>query len=319
MNRLRRLLDVAAAVALVLSCTSAPDKRAENAAGPTRMIAIGTITRFGDVVVNDVEWDTQTTRILVNGEPAALDALRAGMVVRVEGVRLAKGAVRGKAQTLRYDADLIGPLQRDAVVDTPGAPDVTALKVAGQTLLADAGTRFEGFAALTSLEHNDVVEISGLRDARGLLRATWIKRIGGIEALATETRVKGVAQEVKPAQFKLGELVVLGPEHKIRNGDFVAVNGKWRVAAPELAASGVRKLPAVVSLPESVSVSMQGLIHGVSATGFTLHGRPVAIRAATVFDNGSAQDLREGGRVHVEGVLKSAVFEAARVVLAATH
>ncbi|HET7764107.1 MAG TPA: DUF5666 domain-containing protein, partial [Burkholderiales bacterium] len=72
---------------------------------PTPTTSIGTITNFGSVFVNGVEFNTSGTTILLDDHPAAQSDLRVGMVVTVSGSRSGSsgsaaridvdGAVRG--------------------------------------------------------------------------------------------------------------------------------------------------------------------------------------------------------------------------------
>lgn len=322
MNRLRRNFLISTSAAFALGCMQASRKTADGGMSGTGspVLTIGTVTQFGSVVVNGFTWDTESAQVIVNGKAGMVrNHLHLGMVVRVEGTRPDARSARGIAKKLQYDADLIGPLDRSSVgtVASGGSSGtgITLLKVAGQTIFTDASTRFDGFKQLSALDHNDMLEVSGYRDRAGLLHATWIGRIGGIEALGRDVRIKGVATEPKADRFKIGELVVLSA-NKVRAGDFVAVTGKWRVAGSELAASSVQALPTAVSLPEGVPVIMEGLIRTVSAQGFTMHNRPIVIRASTAFEKGAVTDLHEDGKVHVEGVFNAGILDAARIVIA---
>ena len=324
MNRVRRTLLLLTIATVAFGCVQIARKSADGGMSGTGspLLTIGTVAQFGSVVVNGFVWDTDSARVVVNGKPArAKGDLHLGMVVRVDGSRADTRAASGVAKTLQYEADLIGPLDRSSVGRVAGGggsgTGITALKVAGQIVFANADTRFDGFSELAALDHNDMLEVSGYRDRAGLLHATWINRRGGIEALGKEVRVKGIATNVTATQFKIGDLIVLSA-NKLREGDFVAAVGKWRVAAPELAASSVQVLPTAVNLPENVPVVMEGLIRTVSRQGFTMHNRPIVIRAATAFEKGSVADLHEDGKVHVEGVFKAGVLNAARIVIAAT-
>jgi hypothetical protein len=322
MNRLRRNFLISTSAAFAFGCVQASRKTADGGMSGTGspVVTIGTVTQFGSVVVNGFVWDTDSAQVIVNGKPGTVrGSLHLGMIVRVEGARPDARGARGTARKLQYDADLIGPLDRSSVgVVADGGSSgtgITVLKVAGQTIFTDTSTRFDGFTELSALDHNDMLEVSGYRDRAGLLHATWVGRIGGIEALGRDVRVKGIASEPKATQFKIGDLVILGA-NKVRAGDFVAVIGKWRVAAPELAASNVQVLPTAVSLPEGVPVIMEGLIRTVSAQGFTMHNRPIVIRASTAFERGDVTDLHEDGKVHVEGIFNGGILDAARIVIA---
>ncbi len=282
------------------------------------MVTIGTVTKFGSVVVNGFEWNSDNARVIVNGRPSTVAAgLRLGMIVRVEGNRPVDGADRGVANTIQYESDLIGPL---AITSLRADGATTKFSVAGQPVFADRTTVFEGFDRLASLSDGDRLEISGFRDRYYALHATWIRKASDGE---DQVRVKGIASNVTDKSFKVEGLTVRYPNELavrasgIREGTFVALSGKMAAGEEStLLASAMTPVSVAVSLPEDTPVIMEGLIKSVTPAGFTMHNRPIVIGSTTSFAQGSAADLREDTKVHVIGRFKSGAFDAFKVIVA---
>lgn len=282
------------------------------------MVTIGTVTKFGSVIVNGFEWNSDSARVIANGKPSTVVVgLRLGMIVRVEGRRAVDGALSGVAETIQYESDLVGPMNR-ASLRVDGS--ATKFTVAGQPIYADGTTVLEGFDQLASLAEGDQLEISGFRDRNYAIHATWIRKASGE---LDQMRVKGVASNVTDKSFKVEGLTVRYPNELavrasgIREGTFVALSGK-RVAGEPMSvlASAMTPVSVAVSLPEDTPVIMEGLIKSVTPAGFTMHNRPIVIGSTTSFAQGSAADLHEDTKVHVIGRFKSGAFDAFKVIVA---
>lgn len=309
-----------AAVLGLIACAQQMNRRAGGGMTGTGspLVTIGTVTKVGSVIVNGIEWNSDDARVLVNGKPSTTKGLSLGMIVRVEGNRDADGAARGVANSIQYESDLVGPMNAASIQRDGGA---TKFSVAGQPIYADSTTVLEGFAQIAALKGGDQLEISGYRDRYYALHATWIrKNTDG----AGWVRVKGLVSDVAERSFKVEGLTVRYPKELdlraalIKDGTFVAINGKRDAADPMLVtATRLTPIAVAVALPEDTPVIMEGLIKGVTAAGFTMHNRPIKLGDTTTFERGSATDLREDTKVHVIGRLKSGTFSATKVIVAA--
>ncbi len=70
--------------------------------GGTGLTSSGTITGFGSIFVNGVEFETDSAEILLDGNTAADTALRLGMVVLVTGT-LNEDGVTGTADRVEFN------------------------------------------------------------------------------------------------------------------------------------------------------------------------------------------------------------------------
>src|SRR5882672_10450242 len=85
--------------------------------GSGGVIAVGTVSRFGSVFVDGVEYGSGSANIAVDGTSNGSEtALQLGMVVTVQGTMNNGSTTNGTAASITYHPDLRGPAD--------GAPNV---------------------------------------------------------------------------------------------------------------------------------------------------------------------------------------------------
>ena len=123
MVRLAKYLMVVVTVFGLMACAQQLGRQADGGMTGTGspMVTIGTVTKFGSVIVNGFDWNSDKARVVVNGKPSSVaTGLRLGMIVRVEGTRAVDGDNSGVANTIQYESDLIGPMNRASLrADVP--------------------------------------------------------------------------------------------------------------------------------------------------------------------------------------------------------
>ncbi len=132
-------------------------------------VTTGTINGFGSVIVNGVEYDTDDATFDIDDSGGSQSLLRVGQQVTIQWDSLDDGVTR-RAQSVSYDDTLEGPI---ASIDLANQ----TLVVLGQVVIVDAATSFDDEIVprdLTGLVVDDVVEVSGLIDGNGAIRATRI-------------------------------------------------------------------------------------------------------------------------------------------------
>jgi hypothetical protein len=277
--------------------------------GGTGGFASGPITGFGSVIVNGVRFDDSNASV-VDGDGVARsrDGLRLGMTVEITGTDI--GSSTGVASSIRYDSELLGPV--DTAVDTAAG----SFTVLGQRVVVDSATVFdEGVGGLAAVRSGQMLEVYAVFDpAAASYRAT---RVGPAAAGATP-HVRGlVAQADTGAHtLRIGDVSysygsASGVPADIGAGQYVRLN--LTSSLPASGRYGVQAFgTAVAALPDSDKGSLKGLISSfVSARSFSVNGRPVDASAAT-FSNGSA-GLAVGVRVEVEGAVRSGTLKATQV------
>lgn len=272
-------------------------------------ISSGTITGFGSIFVNGVEWRTSGAGISVDDGPGTEADLRLGQVVTVRGTLDANGA-GGRAESIDFDNEVEGPI---ASIDAAAASFV----VLGQVVLTSPDTVFDdsivgGFAGLAV---GDEVEVSGYRDAAGAIRATRVEQ----HDAGDDFEVKGVVSGLDPVAktFLLGSLVVnyagavledFGSD-TLGNGDFVEVEGDF--AGGVLVADKVEREDDISGDAGDESEVEGYITRFVSPADFDVAGVRVTTNAGTEFEGGTAADLALDLKVEVEGE-----FNAAGVLVA---
>lgn len=158
---------------------------------PGVMAVHGRISGFGSVCVDGLEIGVDAaTPVRVDGQAAAVGALRVGQVVWLDVARGADGAMQARA--VRVEHAVVGPVE---------AMGAGLWRVAGQEVVPAPGAVVAGGVAV-----GDWVAVAGLRDLRGVIRASRVDR-----AAAGRVRVAGVARRVGGV-VRVGGLELLGGE-----------------------------------------------------------------------------------------------------------
>jgi hypothetical protein len=266
-------------------------------------ISFGAITGFGSIIVNGVRFDTSGAQFIVNGAVGSQDDLRVGQVVLVSG-SVSDDDVSGEAERVEYDDEVKGPVESvDAAAGT--------FRVLGLLVRTGSQTLYGGFAdfaelAAAAAQAAVVVEVSGFRDASGAILATRVDR----ESEGVEFELKGVvsALDAGAMTFSLGTLTVdygsaLLPDGPPSNGDFVEARGD--VSGDTLVASSVELEDGIdEGLADGARVEIEGLVtRVVSPTRFEVGGVLVETGPATLYERGTASDIRVNVRLEAEGSL----------------
>jgi len=277
--------------------------------------AFGTITGFGSIMVNGIEFSTTGATFTIDGRAGTQADLRVGQVVAVVGPINANGTT-GTATSVTFDDSVEGPVDS---VDVPGG----SLVVLGQTVRVDGGTAFDDGIAncrFDALQPGQVVEVSGFRDSGGLIRATRIEcKAAGGEFEVTGT-VAGL--DMNQRRFQVGGLAVDYSQAQLQNfpggqpanGQTVEVKGT-AVNAGVLAATRVEFKDPDIPVNNGDHVELEGLItRFASATDFDVAGQRVSTTAGTRFEGCPAPfNPPLNTKVEVEGALTSGVINAEEV------
>lgn len=274
-------------------------------AATSSFLTSGPITRFGSMVVGDREFDTTQAEISLGDRVAREDELRLGMRVLVEGID-DDGVPRVRRVVFRHDLE--GPIERLDVTNN-------TLIVLGQTVRVDGLTVIEdgaqpGSMTLSALVVGDLVEISGLADASGVLVATRLERRAGFIVGVTEVEVKGIISRFdgNARSFTLGPLrvdfrssTVVGA---LGNGVVVEVRGRQATVAGVFIATRVEVEASTMGGTAGTRVEIEGFVTVVtSSTTFSLNRLTVVITPQSTFENGTAAALVQNIRLVVEGHL----------------
>lgn len=169
--------------------------------------ASGTITGFGSIFVNGIEFETGSSNITLDDNPGFESDLQLGMVVRVTGTVNADGRT-GTATTVVFDDEVQGPIS-SVPADPTGDGQQLQFTVLGVTVIADrTSTVFDNGVSFSTLAQGNFVEVSGLVGQGGVLNATRIEGKGAFTPGVSEVELKGVATNVAGTTFTLGSFTV---------------------------------------------------------------------------------------------------------------
>jgi len=281
-------------------------------------VTVGSVSKFGSIFVNGVEFDTAAAEIVVDGvaagagDAAAQASLAVGMRVRVEGPFTEEGA--GQAARVVYNEDVIGPVGRVE----PLGPETLLLTVMGQAVVVDPETALAGVAR-EAIAAGQVLEVSGPRDEAGRILASFARKRADAYAAGDPVQVRGNASSVDPGlrTFRVGELAI---DYSL--ADLGGLAGADPAAGELLEVKGVLE-PSGVLLASSVAAESllgtadaeQASVSGVvsrfaSLSSFEVSGVPVVTDAGTRFLRILPEEIGAGTGLLVTGSLARGVLLA---------
>ena len=285
---------------------------------PGSHTTVGAITGFGSVFVNGVEYDSKASTITLEGVAQSEDKLAVGMVVKVNGSVNADGKT-GVATTIAYADELEGiVLSIDAVAKT--------VNVMGQTVHVTAGTLYAGAPgySLTTMQVNNVIEVSGYSSGHGDIHATRIELKKAVFA-GEEVNLKGVVTNLNAGAktFTVGTLVIdynlasVDSSNGLSNDLYVEikstsapVNNTFVATKIEIKGDGHKGVVGQAG----ETLELEGVVTAVSsANAFDLDGQAIVLSPQTQYENGTAANIVVDTKLEVEGQ-----FDASGNIIAKT-
>ncbi len=304
---------------------------------PTGITSTGTITGFGSIYVNDIEFFTSSSTFDIDDNPDLTeDDLALGMRVTVKGSLNADG-LTGIATSVFYDDQLQGPVGSVSVIEPDGiSRTITVLGI--EVALNSTTTQFDvdkdkastnGFG-FDNIKVGDNVEISGLFNANGVLVATRIElkdkefkldksivelkgtisNSNGSDAFTLNLRgAAGVTVEVDAS----GKVQYKDLPGGLADGSFVEVKGTCpNIICSTITASRIEGESEGFDDDEG-DVEIEGFItRYVDDSDFDVDGLPVDASSAEIK---SSVPLSVDLRVEVEGTVVNNVLVASKVEL----
>ncbi|MGC8810508.1 MAG: DUF5666 domain-containing protein [bacterium] len=304
---------------LLTSCGSeSTDLVAGGGIGGTGYISSGTITAFGSIVVNEVTFDTTEAALYVSGQEEGMgdqvirENLSVGQVVLVEGTGNGETS-SGIARKIMYSPNVIGPVS--AVHDI--GQKIKIFRILGQMVIANNDTIF-GSGSMESIREDNVLEVSGLVDDEGRIRATYIKRIANSFDPGREIELKGLIQNLNLANktFTINDLqisysqaqMVNFTEGEISPGQQIHVRG--RVSENYVSASMIR-LTEENRITNAERADVEAIITDLNyEDDLAIGPLRVRIQENTRFMNGERRELRKGIKIRVKGKVVNKVILA---------
>lgn len=295
--------------------------------GGTGRTISGTITGFGSIFVNDVEYDIDNASFDINDDSSpglSEDDLSIGMVVTLTGND--DGTV-GVASQVVYDNEIKGPVS--GLADVPGFAGVKqSFSVFGVDVVVDvAGTTFDDSSApgfsFATLAEGDIVELSGLFDSSNTLVASYIEKTDDLDPGSSEVELKGTPDAGTDAgiddNFILNGVtvnIVAGtdlsdiPGSRVTDTQFIEVKGTL-INTNTIEATRIEQEDEGID-PDDGEVSLEGFISDFTDnSSFMVSGQQVNATDATFEPAGLT--LRNDLRVEVEGRIVNGILIAEKV------
>ena len=268
-------------------------------------VSYGTITAFGSVWVNGVEFSSGSATIKIDDSPSTESALRVGMVVRVDG------SIPNKtASSIAVDDAIKGRVEQ--------VLDANRMLVMGQLMQIDNQTRFDNGVVPVA---GDLVDVHGLVAGDGVIAASFIEKKAS--PANPPFAVKGTVKnhDTVAQTFQIGTLALryVGAVTNDMpagswNGRQVDVKGTACAGAPvcgTLTASKVE--PAGAAVATAAQAEIEGIVSALSGTGFSIGNQAVVTTATTRYEGGVAGDIALGTKLEVEGSIAGGVLTAVKV------
>ena len=292
-------------------------------------VTSGSVTGFGSVFVNGIEFETDGASRTVDDETDISDGtdddtvLGIGMVVTIIGTVNADG-VTGTADSIEYDNEVEGPVAAAPDEDPDGV--TKTFDIFNTTVVVDRNATV--FASLDydsfnydSLAQDDLLEVSGYFDADDNLLATRIEKQGVFVLGVSEVEIRGTVSGFDDNDtFILGGITVTfdGTTEfedlpgTVANGQYVEVEGTLATAS-SIDASRI-ELEEEGFGDDVGEINLEGIVtafNGIS--DFRVAGQRVNASNAT-FEPGSLKtSIADGDQVEVEGSIVNGILNAEEV------
>lgn len=267
----------------------------------------GSITGFGSVIVNGVQFDDALAIVQMNGVAATSADLRLGMVVAVQGQR----GVDTTAGTASH-IDVWSIAQ--GLVTQAFSPEGNQFGVAGMTIEVDSATVFDGISSAEQLVAGLRVTVWGLQTSAGgthwkatrvaLVTLAMVVSTGLVRAVGPQRGINGVAVTGSLA----GGLV---------DGQLVRVQGTLSADGRSVVLENSKLLGLGTNgagMPVQGEIEIEGFVTSTpSASGFMLGSIEVDTRNAIYSPIGNS--ITQGARVEVYGTWQAGVLKASKVEL----
>lgn len=265
-------------------------------------ISVGPITGFGSIIQNGVRYEVSQARFTRDGVVVTdQNQYRVGEIVKIQGSINADG-ITGQATQVDYGSLLQGQI-------TALGTDGKSLYVLNQWVRTDSLSVLHGIQALSDLAVGNVVQISGARDAQGIIRANSLtlqqtQFITGSSSQLIEGRISQLDQAAQT-------LVINGLSidySQVALSSLPTVNQYVQVKSQQALQNGFLKAKSLVltqeflQFNEGEEAELEGLVTAlISTSRFAINGQLVVTTANTEFENSSPTDLKLNALVEAEG------------------
>lgn len=278
------------------------------------VISYGVLKQTGqnEITVQNRRYKIDNANIEINNTAKDPNALRDGMIAKVEGSQGTKDDV-ATASSVEIKNTLSGQISQ--VIDEH------TVVVLGQVVNLDTETNYENPNSTSGFSVGMQISVMGFVSNDGEVHATYINN----EETETEQSLSGYVASLDTVKktFLLGDILIdyssAGLSEQtaalLADGVFVEVEGSFdidtkRLTVTQLQAEGFE----VSSSHEDAEAELEGLVAKViDGETFVLLNTTVKLNNNTVFKQGSASDIKLNAKVHVKGVMKDKVLQVSEI------
>ena len=291
-------------------------------------ISTGSVTAFGSIWVNGVEFSTSGAKIVEEDDVLGAITLNTddsddttelapylseGMVVTVTGT-INDDGLTGIAETISFEDILEGPVVGDPVTGD------TSFVALGQTVLVTNDTKYDdGLFTVDDLEDRQVVEISGYRDSAGNIHAVYIAKKADDYIAIDEFEIKGIADVTSQSELEIGGLKIstssIPQDVTVFAAKFVEAKGTFNGVDTLTASEDVEIEDESFDESDPQLDGYKAELEGLASTDcgstapceFEMSGVIVRVGTSTTY-SGSASavtDITTGVKLEVEGILQN--------------
>lgn len=290
--------------------------------GGSGYVSSGSVTGFGSVFVNGVEFETDSATFDVDGASGTQDDLAIGMIVKVSG-SINDDGISGTATSISFDDEIQGP-----VTDIlPVGNDLIkqSFSVLGTTVIIDSGsTTFDGLD-FGSIRNNNNVEVSGFFDKDGIIQATRVelKDIDFVDNVSI-VEAKGLIKNVSGTTFDLGDNIesprvnasnaaIEDLPNGLVNDQLVEVKGTYDTASDTINATEVEGEDD--SFDDTDEFELEGLVSGYTGIDSLFKIGNISVDASNAEFEPITLSLADDLRIEAEGSIVNGVLIATEIEL----
>jgi hypothetical protein len=292
------------------------------------------------VVMNGVAFNATNATVQFDDRTGTLTRVEDGMTGKVRG-RINDDRVTGTADTIEIENEV-----RGVALAVQAGVIPQRFTVNGQTVFVDGQTVYANLANFGALVSGTTyVEVHGLRDSTGAIRATRVEaQAQGAAGLLDE--IRGTVTAIGTSSFTLGSganavtvtysgATTFTPAGStsaaLQAGTIVEVHGTFAAASTSFAATRIdfEDLEDSSLSPSGTdNAEVEGYVSGFTGLGstFKVGTRTVSVSSATRYEGGASVDLANDARVEAEGnvnasgvlVANKIQFKQRRVILQAS-
>ena len=273
-------------------------------------VSTGVMTK-GSTIVNGVRFEDTAANISIDDTPKAAAALQNGMVVKVVGTVNDDG-INGTAQRIKALVEARG---RPTSVSASANPQ--SLVLHAQIVFVDDQTVYSNLAGFNAITTATMIEVHGLRDTAGRIRATRIEANTMQMGDHAMDEIRGVVTGgtgTNPPTFSLGgqavnagAAVIVPAGASYQNGSVVELyctQPCFSLGVFQASRLKVEDAQDAAFRPASGQrMDAEGLISGFGGHpgNFSVGTTPVMTTSSTRFEAGIATDLANNAKVEAEG------------------